>query len=456
MATFSLGNVPSPIQQATRLAQLRELQNPNLALERQIQQAVELQRIQQQSPEGQLALQLKQAQLESALQQQAFQQQQQPLVLDQLRAQLKGLQNPNIALEKDFNEQLIKSSFDPRSGVRRAGVGAPPTGEIEPIFNPVTGAETPFVRDFEMRKSNLAKDAGPVKPIEVDGQLVLPDAQGKYQSVFGAPKAAKSPFTQQTVVSLTDPSDVRQAIPDVDGRPPAGYQFAKSMEQPMKNSEIISSQREIRNTYDEIPSKIDLFGKGQVPGSYQLKTRLDAVLNPVKGDYTKLNPQAKQTFVFALNKLRDPTSATLTTEARLIADQAGIGDRLNAFVEKFKTGDNLPDQVAKDIYQVISQVYDVHKESYLEDIGPILTNLKSINKDLTDIGVPVKFAKEVKSRLEAPQPTGIVSPVGSVGINPNAPSPVQPASGQMQEAIRWLMINPDDPRAPAVRQKLGL
>lgn len=85
MATFSLGNVPSPVNQALRLAQLREAQNPNLALERQLQQAIQLQQLQQQSPEGQLALQLRQAQLNSAIQNQAFQQQQQGLQLEAMR-----------------------------------------------------------------------------------------------------------------------------------------------------------------------------------------------------------------------------------------------------------------------------------------------------------------------------------------------------------------------------------
>lgn len=85
MATFDLGNVPSPIAQQMRLAQLREAQNPNLALQRQIQQAVELQRIQQQSPEGQLALKIQEAQLNSALQNQDFRQQQQGLQLEAMR-----------------------------------------------------------------------------------------------------------------------------------------------------------------------------------------------------------------------------------------------------------------------------------------------------------------------------------------------------------------------------------
>lgn len=113
MATFSLGNVPSPIAQAMRLAQLRELQNPNLAMERQIQQAAQLQQLQQQSPEAQLALQLKQAQFNSALQNQAAQQQQQDFLQQQQPLILKELQNqldPNYQLQQDARKLAFEVS----------------------------------------------------------------------------------------------------------------------------------------------------------------------------------------------------------------------------------------------------------------------------------------------------------------------------------------------------------
>lgn len=100
MATFDLGNVPSPIAQAARLAQLRELQNPNLALERQIQQAIELQRIQQQSPENQLALQIKQAQLAQI----PLEAERQNLLTEQIRREL----DPVYQAEQDAR----KLAFD--------------------------------------------------------------------------------------------------------------------------------------------------------------------------------------------------------------------------------------------------------------------------------------------------------------------------------------------------------
>lgn len=158
MATFSLGNVPSPINQALRLAQLREAQNPNLALERQLQQAIQLQQLQQQSPEGQLALQQRQAQLNSALesqaaqqQQQAFELQRQPLILEQLKAQLQRAQDPLFDEENRFNAAVRTAVLDPNSGVRLAGAGAPPAGEIEPLISP-KGVESAYVLDLARAK----------------------------------------------------------------------------------------------------------------------------------------------------------------------------------------------------------------------------------------------------------------------------------------------------------------
>lgn len=135
MATFSLGNVPSPINQAMRLAQLNELQNPNLALERDIQKAVQIQQLQQQSPEGQLALQIKQAQLNAALQNQAFEQQQRPLeqqkqayILEQLKNALDPTYQAKedarkLAFDVDRATQIANAtaeagSFDANSGRR--------------------------------------------------------------------------------------------------------------------------------------------------------------------------------------------------------------------------------------------------------------------------------------------------------------------------------------------------
>lgn len=133
--------------------------------------------------QGQQIQQLPQVQAEQALTRQL----QNALALRKLQ----DLQNPQAAMERElaqrFEEELIKSSFDPLSGVRRAGVGAPPVGEIEPIFNTITGKETPFVRDLELRRSNLAKAAGPEKPIQIRNTVLERNQlTGRLEPVFTA------------------------------------------------------------------------------------------------------------------------------------------------------------------------------------------------------------------------------------------------------------------------------
>lgn len=403
MATFSLGNVPSPINQALRLAQLREAQNPNLALDRQLQQAVQLQQLQQQSPEAQLALQVRQAQLNSALQNQAFQQQQQafelqrqPQILEQLRQQL----DPNFQAQKATLQALLSGTnpsviLEPQISPETAALRA--TAQLEGGIPTTAYPQADFTAIVPSREGLPAIGISPSA-----GQEATALKQKNLVDLINAradAKPTKSPFTQQTVVSLTDPSDVRQAIPDESGRPPAGYQFAKSMEQPMKGSERITATKEVRAVYDELPAKIDMFGKGQLPGSDTLKSRLDTLLKSAGGDFDKLNPQAKNAFIFAMNNLRDPRSATLLREAEQIADRAGILDRFSAYVENVKTGDQVAPQVAKDIYEVITQVNTNNRERLINSLIPLSDDLSTLNKKLTSIGVPKDIQDEVERRI---------------------------------------------------------
>lgn len=264
----------------------------------------------------------------------------------------------------------------------------PLTGEFKPVFTSTTAAIN--------------------KPIEMGSELVqLNPATGKYESVFKSETAQKSPFSQQQVVSLTDPADVRFAIPDASGLPPAGYQFSKAIEQPMKPSEKITAIKEVRAVYDDLPSKMQVFGGGQIIGANQLKEDLDALLKPVNGDFSKLSPQALKTFVFRANNLNDPRSATLLAEASQIASRAGIGDRFDAYVKNLKTGADVPPSVAQDIYNIISQVQSSREERLINDLIPLKDDLESLGKKLTSIGVPKRIEDEVERRIANPQASTI-------------------------------------------------
>lgn len=393
---------------------------------------------------------------------QTLQEQRQLQVLDRLQKQLAvataqqrlaDLQNPDAALARRVREQLtLKGALNPDLGISQ-GIG-------EVVQTP--GALTPQQQQ-SLTMQQVAADAGgvpvvqptvaagqPITPIALNGiqtglsldpavpraaearkqsfdlnkliqeetvkagfrdatEQVSPgqiiarrNPDGSYTNVFQAPAKAETLGAPQFVKSLTDPKDIKLVHIDASGQPPQGYEFLKTAEGQMKPSEKITAQREVRTVYDELPAKIDFFGKGQIPGSNQLKTRLDAVLVPVKGDFTKLNPQAKQTFVFAINKLRDPSSATLLAEARQIADRAGIGDRFGAFIQNYTEGDPLPDQVAKDIYEVISQVHAAHKENLIQSLIPIKDDADLLGKKLTSFGVPKDIQDEVERRIANP------------------------------------------------------
>lgn len=446
MATSPFGGFANLDPAQAELAQRRAATaSPLDALIQGFQGGQQIQQLPQQLAQQQLAQQLQNALVQQKLQ---------------------DLQNPQAAMERNllqkFNEQLIASSFDPTSGIRRAGVGAPPAGEIEPVINPINGQETPFVRDLAQRREALARTLPAARPFEFGNQLVEKDpTTGQYRSVFTAPPVPLKPSGGKTefVRSLSDPKDIRLAEIFPGQAAPEGYELLRTEDKGMKPSEKITAQREIRNVYDELPAKIDFFGKGQIPGSDQLKTRLDAVLKPVQGDFSKLNPQAANTFIFALNKLRDPTSATLLAEASQIAVRAGILDRFNAYIENIKSGNQVSPQVAKDIYDVISQVHSVHRENLINSLIPLKEDADSLGSKLTSIGVPKAFVDEIDARISqgaTPSQASIpvTSPVATPGINPAAPSPIR--NPVNQEAINWLRDNPNDPRAPAARRKLGL
>lgn len=361
---------------------------------------------------------------------------------------LQDLQNPERALAREIEKQLtIKAALNPNSGIVRADptligetIAQPGAITVEeqaalpmtvtpqtvlPTAIPRGAPETP-VSAFGIQTGLNINPEIPQQAEEdkLNRQIQLANARKKGAvtpslqfRTIGNTLIGVDPVSgeEKTRIALDPKKQVRQTKQGLfeydpanpsEGRIIPGTQPAEK-DSGLTPSQKISAKREIRSTYDELPAKLDYFGKGQVPGSNQLKTRLDAILRPVNGDYTKLNPQAKQTFVFAINKLRDPTSATLLAEADQIASKSGLGDRFNAWISKYKEGDSLPDQVAKDIYQVISQVADTHRENLINSLIPIIDDAESIDVKLTSLGVPKDIQDEAEKRRNS---LGDISP----------------------------------------------
>lgn len=252
-------------------------------------------------------------------------------------------------------------------------------------FNP-QGSQQPDQMGQPPQVPGLPQSAGPETPEDPRKRLYEQD-KAFVSQYAGNPRVQQNPRFKDAVKRMDDYEKEQRSIAK-DATP--------------NISQKITAGHEIRSTYDDLPSKVDLFGKGQMMGSDQLKNRLDAVLKPVNGDFSKLNPQAKQTFVFAMNKLRDPTSATLLAEAQEIANKTGFGDQALAFFMNMKKGDPVPDQVAQDIYNVISQVHDSHREKLINDLMPLKEDLDGIGKKFTSIGVPKDIQDEIEKRIKNP------------------------------------------------------
>lgn len=188
----------------------------------------------------------------------------------------------------------------------------------------------------------------------------------------------------------------------------------------LRPTEALAEAKFIRESYEKSPVVVRFMGKGEVPGPYELKQTLDAMLEPVGNDFNKLNAQEKNLFLFTMSKFRDPTSQTLLSEAEEIASKAGLADRLKSAFANLKSGDPLPEDVAKDIYGVISKAHASLKERYLKELENRQRKLDPLGMDVTDLGVPDELAAEFHARRAAKNKT------------PNLQAPALEGSGIVQ------------------------
>lgn len=377
MATFSLGNVPSPIAQAAKLAQLRELQNPNLALERQIQQAIQLQQLQQQSPEGQLALQLKQAQLDSALQNQAFEQQRQPYILDQIRQQMdptfKAQQNAaNLGYEVDRARQLAQ--------VAR---------EFEPVVTPKNSVLSPGQRLIDPQGKEIAsvpttdKDS---KTISVTPGSKVIDAQGNL--IFDNPAAPKNTETVPVLNPVSGEIMGFVINGKFESNKKLGTGSASGAPTEASKEFLGELSKNAINTIDDLNSRTSRFTTGL-------------------GSLTKIIPETP-----AANYAAD--LETLASDIRL-----GILQQMKSLSKTGASGlGALSDREGK--------VLESSLGSIRQDQSPanVKKNLKKIKESVA------KWNQAVSTSKDIPR---VISPVATPGINSNAPSPV--SSGNTFEII---------------------
>ena len=169
---------------------------------------------------------------------------------------------------------------------------------------------------------------------------------------------------------------------------------------PLKPSEKIAATRDLRASYQELPTTIALFGKGQMPGIDTIKEKLDAIHNRVGGDFKKMTDQEQRTFIFQMSKLNDPNSAVLLSEYKAAADTLGIGDRIGLALNKMMTGQQITPEQAKEIYDVVRITHEQLKKNYLEDIPDVLEEAEVLGIPPRRLNIPAKVEKWLKGESE--------------------------------------------------------
>lgn len=139
--------------------------------------------------------------------------------------------------------------------------------------------------------------------------------------------------------------------------------------------------------------------------------------------------------VFAFMKTLDPQSVVRESEYATAAEAGSLLTRVQNSIGKAETGKQLTPEQRQDMLRLTKHLGDVYKQNYDEFLRPVKQQAvkRGVDIDLID---PYN-----------------VQPDGSPGMKQSA---VPANNSQNQEALAWIKANPKDPRAAAIRAKLGL
>lgn len=411
MATFSLGNVPSPINQALRLAQLQEAQNPNLALERQIQQAVELQRIQQQSPEAQLALQIKQAQLAQI----PIEAERQNLLTEQIRRELDPVYQAQqdarkLALDVSRATQIANATNKGAKGFFNENLGV----WIKEVNGKPVASRIPFEETTEPSLPNVSASDIP----SFDPTLFS-----------GTPTASIIPSTP---TSRTLTGTIDQRVKTAEEAKKEEQAFRKDLQESAQT--FTANQNKLQREY--------LKGKNEGPEGVYTKQQ-QASVNQLydrfnRNDYVKKAQSAQSSVdiilqglsqnnstgdIAAINQFQsgliDPGATVREGDVVLIRNAAPVLARVQNYLPQLLKGGVLPPQMRDEMKKISTQIYNMRAKNAMEiPVKQFKNNAQNAGIQFEDIG----------QEFNQLAPDGsVISPVATSGINPNAPSPVTPA-----------------------------
>lgn len=217
--------------------------------------------------------------------------------------------------------------------------------------------------------------------------------------------------------------------------------YIQSSAVPLTASQKISAQRDIRSTYHEMPSTIALFGKGQMTGVDQIKTKLDEMVRGVGGDLSKLNPQEQKTFIFQMNKLNDPNSAVLIGEYKAAADTIGVLDKVGLLYGKAKEGQQVTPEQVRDVYAAVNAIHEAIRKDYVRDIPDFLDGAKELGVSPRRIGIPQKAERWLQATTgeqKEGQPQATPGAPGTVMMTKNGKVATFPAANaEKAAALGW-------------------
>lgn len=371
--------------------------------------------------------------------------------LQRAQLELGNLQNPSLAIQKQFEQELALGSLRPELGIRVAGRGEPPKGEIEPIINPITGQETGFVRDIEKAAAGRAalQRAARAAPFQSVGLTTNP--QGITQGIVFNPE--RGDFETRDLPAGV--SDIRPKVtrPTSSGTRPLTETARSALLTRAGKFGVISSDEDLKK-YQTESGSLDISKLSIAAGRAEreaLDSEKEAKLNQVPAE-ARNKVAAYQAVQKDLERLRSKLDEELASGDIPSGIQDLISGSLaespgNFFSRAFQrfvlqpaqsktAGENerLRGAVSASIGRAIAGAALTGTEK--QNLIPFSPQAGDSFERLLEksAGLEQFLANQIEG-LSTPISTGgVVSPVATPGFSPTAPSPVR--SGNTFRIIR--------------------
>lgn len=166
---------------------------------------------------------------------------------------------------------------------------------------------------------------------------------------------------------------------------------------------------------------------------YQLTAAAPVYLDRINAALKTKGSVSDQDLLDSLTKLNTGGNAVTDAQVRLITDGKSLGDQFGVWSNAVKNGGVLSDNQRNQIKQIANDIAGNYRKSY----EPIYAKA---SQQLHAAGIPEKF--------------WTIPDLNKLRVDTGAPE--AKAGDPNADAKAWLAANPTDPRAAAVRAKLGM